>query len=71
MRHQFGVALLLLCLHALLYSSLGGLHDVGDLVVGKPAVRVNNRLVELVRRHLTQRRNFHLAHHRQTVDSRL
>ena len=70
MRHQLGVALTLFALNPLLQLRLGGLHNIGNLVVSQPAVGVNDRLVKLVACHLTQCRDFHLAHHRQPIDFR-
>ena len=70
MRHQLGVALNLFALNPLLQLRLGGLHNIGNLVVSQPAVGVNDRLVKLVARHLAQCRDFHLAHHRQPIDFR-
>ena len=70
MRHQLGIALTLFRLNSLLQLRLGGLHNIGNLVVSQPAMRVNDRLVKLVACHLTQCRDFHLAHHRQSIDFR-
>ena len=68
MRHQLGVALALLCLNPLLQVRFGRLHNIGDLVVSKPAVGVNHRLVKFVACHLPERRDLHLTHHREPVD---